>query len=194
MRLTAFVTLIYLKPAHPYAARLCLSTTGDGGREMMRGDTGGGRMQVIGSAMRHARKTLCSRIEQLATAPHDAFVAAWPLLVAEVEAVFRHEEALMEAAGYGGLQAHLADNALALCALHRVTPQVEAGDTALGREALGALAAILSLHRFTADLAVIGAGAGARRPAGAPPRFTRHVRPIALQPFPRRAPGGGTGR
>ena len=154
----------------------------------MRSDAGHARMQVIGSAMRHARKTLCSRIEQLTTAPHDVFVAAWPLLVAEVEAVFRHEEALMEAAGYGGLQAHLADNALALCALHRITPQVEAGDTALGREALGALAAILSLHRFTADLALVG-GARGRKPAGAPARFTRHARPTAGQPVVRRGPG-----
>ncbi|XYJ08639.1 hypothetical protein ACSUZJ_14615 [Telluria sp. B2] len=161
---------------------------------MMRSGAGHGRMQVIGSAMRHARKSLCSRIEQLATAPHDAFVAAWPTLVAEVEALFRHEEALMEAAGYGGLQAHLADNALALCALHRVTPQVEAGDTALGREALGALAAILSLHRFTADLALVGSGARGRRTASAPARFTRHAQQITVRPGPRRAPGNGPGR
>ena len=156
---------------------------------MMRSDAGSGRMQVIGSAMRHARKTLCSRIEQLAAAPHEAFVAAWPMLVAEVEAVFRHEEALMEAAGYGGLQAHLADNALALCALHRVTPQVEAGDTALGREALGALAAILELHRFTADLAVVGTQARARRTTGSSARFTRHDRPIAVGPAAHNASG-----
>lgn len=161
---------------------------------MMRSDASHGRMQVIGSAMRHARKSLCSRIEQLASAPHDAFVAAWPTLVEEVEALFRHEETLMEAAGYGGLQAHLADNALALCALHRVTPQVEAGDTALGREALCALGAILSLHRFTADLAIVGSGARGRRPAGAAARFTRHTRSITLQPVPRRAPGSGPGR
>lgn len=161
---------------------------------MMRSDAGSGRMQVIGSAMRHARKTLCSRIEQLASAPHEAFVAAWPMLVAEVEAVFRHEEALMEAAGYGGLQAHLADNALALCALHRVTPQVEAGDTALGREALGALAAILELHRFTADLALVGSGARRRGPADAPTRFARHARSAARQYGPRRASGSGPAR
>lgn len=161
---------------------------------MMRSDNGSRRMQVIGGAMRHARKTLCSRIGQLATAPHDVFVAAWPMLVAEVEAVFRHEEALMEAAGHVGLQAHLADNALALCALHRVTPQVEAGDTALGREALGALAAILSLHRFTADLAIVGDGARGRRPVGVPARFTRRNRAIALQLVSRRAPRGGPGR
>ena len=161
---------------------------------MMRSDTGNGRTQVIGSAMRHARKTLCSRIGQLASAPHDAFVAAWPMLVAEVESVFRHEEALLEAAGHGGLQAHLADNALALCALHRVTPQVEAGDTALGREALGALAAILELHRFTADLALVGSGARARRPGGTPAHAARHARTAGLRPVSRRAPGGGQGR
>lgn len=143
---------------------------------MARSEAGDARVHVIGSAMRHARKHLCSRIARLAAAPHDAFVAGWPLLVAEVEAGFRHEEALMEAAGYGGLQAHLADNALALCALHRVTPQVEAGDTALGREALAALDAILSLHRFTADLALVGAARRTRRHAGSAARFTRHDR------------------
>lgn len=108
----------------------------------------------------------------------------------------------MEAAGYGGLQAHLADNALALCALHRVTPQVEAGDNDLGREALCALAAILSLHRFTADLALVGGSARGRRTAGtagstAPsvlrPRG-RHDRAAAAQQAPRRPPAGGAGR
>jgi len=83
---------------------------------MMRGDGHDGRGQVIGSAMRHARKLLCSRIARLAHAPDAVFVVGWPQLVAEVEATFRHEEALMESAGYSGLQAHLADNALALCA------------------------------------------------------------------------------
>lgn len=161
---------------------------------MRRSDAGNGRVQVIGAAMRHARKTLCSRIERLATAPHEAFVAAWPRLVAEVEAAFRHEETLMEAAGYGGLQAHLADNALALCALHRVTPQVEAGDTALGREALCALGAILSLHRFTADLAVVGSGARSRRTAGSSARFARHDRAMSVQLVLRRPTGGGPSR
>lgn len=169
---------------------------------MMRSDAANGRVQVIGSAMRHARKVLCSRIARLVGAPHPEFVAGWPLLVAEVEAAFRHEETLMEAAGYGGLQAHLADNALALCALHRVTPQVEAGDTDLGREALCALAAILSLHRFTADLALVGGSARGRRTAGtagstAPsvlrPRG-RHDRAAAAQQAPRRPAAGGAGR
>jgi len=148
---------------------------------MIRGNGSDGRVHVIGSAMRHARKMLCVRIGQLAAAPDDAFVAGWPFLVAEVEAVFRHEETLMECSGHGNLQAHLADNALALCALHRVTPRIEAGDTALGREALGALDAILSLHRFTADLALVGACARLRRPGGSTARFARHDRITAVQ-------------
>jgi len=148
---------------------------------MMRSNGSDGRVHVIGSAMRHARKMLCARIGQLAGLPDDAFIASWPLLVAEVEAVFRHEETLMECSGHGNLQAHLADNALALCALHRVTPRIEDGDTALGREALGALDAILSLHRFTADLALVGAGARLRRPGGSAARFARHDRITAVQ-------------
>jgi|GEM_PF-4023044 len=165
---------------------------------MMRSNAANGRVQVIGSAMRHARKVLCSRIAKLVGAPHAEFVAGWPLLVAEVEALFRHEETLMEAAGHGGLQAHLADNALALCALHRVTPQVEAGDTDLGREALCGLAAILSLHRFTADLALVGDSARGRRStgaaAGSSARFARHDRAAAVQLVLRRPPAGGAGR
>ena len=138
---------------------------------MMRGNGSDARLHVIGSAMRHARKLLRARIAALAAAPDDEFIAGWPLLVAKVEAAFRHEETLMECSGHGNLQAHLADNALALCALHRVTPRIEAGDTALGREALAALDAILSLHRFTADLALVGAGARLRKPAASAARI-----------------------
>jgi len=87
----------------------------------------------------------------------------------------------MECSGHGNLQAHLADNALALCALHRVTPRIETGDTAPGREALGALDAILSLHRFTADLAVVGARTRGRRPSGCAARFSRHDRVTGIR-------------
>ena len=161
---------------------------------MMRGNSSDARSQVIGSAMRHARKLLCARIARLAAAPDALFIAGWPLLVAEVEAAFRHEETLMECTGHGNLQAHLADNALALCALHRITPRIEAGDTALGREALGALDAILSLHRFTADLALVGAAARGRKPAGSAARFRRHDRVAAVQIVVRAAGGKGPGR
>lgn len=161
---------------------------------MARSDAGETRVHVVGSAMRHARKHLCSRITTLATAPREAFLAGWPLLVAEVEAAFRHEEALLEAAGHAGLQAHLADNALALCALHRITPRVEAGDTTLGREALAALEAILSLHRFTADLALVGARQRGRRSVGSVARFTRHDRPMAAFSVSRAAGAKGSGR
>jgi len=150
---------------------------------MMRGNGSDARLHVIGSAMRHARKLLRARIAALAAAPDDEFIAGWPLLVAQVEAAFRHEETLMECSGHGNLQAHLADNALALCALHRVTPRIEAGDTALGREALAALDAILSLHRFTADLALVGAGARLRKPAAS-----------AVRIVARAAGGKGAGR
>lgn len=161
---------------------------------MMRGNGSDARLHVIGSAMRHARKLLCARIAALAAAPDDDFIAGWPLLVAEVEATFRHEETLMECSGHGNLQAHLADNALALCALHRVTPRIEAGDTALGREALAALDAILSLHRFTADLALVGAVARLRKPGGAAARFGRHDRVTAVRIVVRSAGGKGAGR
>lgn len=106
------------------------------------------RARTIGLAMRHTHKRLCSRIRLLSSAGDEQFVAGWTDFVAEVEAGFRHEESIMERLGYTDLQRHRADNACALRALHRVTPQVETGDTALARQALGALGDILALHRF----------------------------------------------
>ncbi|MEN3278235.1 MAG: hypothetical protein V7631_4025 [Massilia sp.] len=106
------------------------------------------RARAIGLAMRHTHKRLCSRIRLLSGAGDEQFIAGWTDFVAEVEAGFRHEESIMERLGYPALQRHRADNACALRALHRVTPQVETGDTALARQALGALGDILALHRF----------------------------------------------
>lgn len=138
------------------------------------------RTRAIGAAMRHTRKRLCLRLRQLAGADDAQFMREWPALVAEVEAGFRQEESIMEALGYRGLRPHRADNALTLCALHRITPLVEEGDTALGRQALHALADILSLHRFTSDLAL---ASDLAHPGPSPSHFAsrppRRLRPDA---------------
>lgn len=60
----------------------------------------------------------------------------------------------METLGYVHLQAHRAENAVVLSALHRVMPDVELGNCALGREVSGALLDVLALHRLSSDLAL----------------------------------------
>lgn len=56
----------------------------------------------------------------------------------------------MEETAHPGLHAQRQDNALILCALHYADALVSCGDTAVGREAIAALPALLSLHRLTA--------------------------------------------
>lgn len=144
----------------------------------------GGQARAVGAAMRHVRKRLGGRLRELAGASDAAFVAGWSALVAEVEAGFRQEETVMETLRYPGLQPHRAENACTLGALHRITPQVEAGDTVLARQALLALADILSLHRLTAGVALAGRPA---RPGAMPGRFkagfARRVQPDS-RPLP----------
>lgn len=108
--------------------------------------------QTMCGAIRHARKQLCSRIRQAAEAADADCARAFPAIVAAVEANFRQEETLMEAMGDARLHAQRAENATLLCALHRVLPQVEAGDLALGRQVLGALRDVLALHRLETGL------------------------------------------
>lgn len=115
--------------------------------------------QTMCGAIRHSRKHLCSRIRQAAEGSDADFARAFPAIVAAVEASFRQEETMMERLGDEQLHAHRAENATLLCALHRVMPQVEAGDLALGRQVLGALRDVLALHHLSAGLAL---AAGAR--------------------------------
>ena len=124
--------------------------------------------RAVGAAMAHVRKRLLSRLHDLAASSDERFTAGWTTFVAEVEAGFRQEESIMETLRYPGLQPHRADNACTLCALHHITPQVEAGDAGLGRQALAALADILSLHRLTAGVALTGRPV---RPTSMPGRF-----------------------
>ena len=109
---------------------------------------------AICAAIRHARKHLRTRLLHLAAAPDERFVREFGSMVAAVEAGFRHEETAMEALGHERLHAHREENATLLAALHRVTPLVEGGDVALGRQVLAALRDLLSLHRLTTDLAL----------------------------------------
>ena len=137
---------------------------------------------ALGAAMRQTQERLGVRLRLLAYADDEDFVAGWPALIAEVEAGFRQEESIMDALGCPGLPQQWTENVCALRALHRVTPQVEAGQTALGRQALAALADILTLHGSTVD----------RAPASEPARGDPAA--AGFQPKPERRTLPGTGR
>lgn len=155
-----------------------------------------GRPRTLCAAIRHARKTLCFRLQGALREPDDMFVRGFATLVAEVEAGFRHEELIMGTLGYARLREQRAENAVVLSALHRVLPEVEDGNAPLGRQVITALIEVLALHRLSTGLALSrcsapAAGArqrGARHPArrrqGAPPTLA----PASphLSPFRRR--------
>ncbi len=121
-------------------------------------------------AMAGARKRMLARIGNTMSEPDERFPAAFARLAGELEAGLRHEETLMESAGYPGLREQRQDNAVLLAALHRALPAVEAGDLAIGRDVVAALRNLLSLHRFsglrilaTARRSVLPRAAGAWR-------------------------------
>jgi hypothetical protein len=146
---------------------------------MFANHNGSSRARVVGAALRHVRKRLCRRLRELVDARDATLMASWQALVAEVEAGFRQEESLMETLGYSGLQPQRAENACILRALHRITPQVEAGQTALARQALRALADILSLHRLTAGVAL---APRPPRPGPMPGRYGERFAPRGPRP------------
>lgn len=110
--------------------------------------------RTLCAAIRHARRSLCNRLERMTAMPDDAFCHDFAALVAAVEAGFRHEELVMEMLGYAHLREHREENAVILRALHRAQPDVDAGDCALGRQLVAALRQVLALHRLSADLAL----------------------------------------
>jgi hypothetical protein len=118
----------------------------------------GGGAGAIGAAMRHARRRLCERLAcalDPVRTPDAQFVREFAVLVARVEAGFRHEETMMELLDYQRLHDHLADNAVVLAALHRALPLIEDGDILLGRRLVAALLDLLSLHRICTDLVLV---------------------------------------
>lgn len=128
------------------------------------------------AAIRHSRKTLCRRLDDTCAQPDEQFTYAFGATVAAVESVFRHEELIMETLGYERLHEHREENAVILTALHRVMPQVEGGDCALGRQVATALRDVISLHRLSTDLALAVAPHTSRQRAhGHAARTTLHV-------------------
>lgn len=130
---------------------------------------------ALHKALHRIRNSLHGRTARLLAAPDEAFVRDLPALVAEVEAGFRQEESLLAVGAPASLRERLADNAVILCALHRVASRVEEGDVALGRRVVAALHELVGLHRPGLCLPVAQArpaplrhaSAGRRRRAGA---------------------------
>lgn len=134
--------------------------------------------RAICTALRHARRCLCRRLETAVAASDEVFVREFAAIVTEVEAGFRHEEVIMETLGYVHLHEHRAENAVVLSALHHVLPDVERGDHGLGRQVLGALREVLALHRLSSDLALaVAPQASTARARGKAARATQHVAP-----------------
>ena len=136
--------------------------------------------RTLCAAIRHARRSLCNRLERMAAMPDEAFCQDFTAVVAAVEAAFRHEELVMEMLGYAHLREHREENAVILRALHRALPEVDAGDCALGRQLVGALRQVLALHRLSADLALsltvpTSAASPSGRARGRAARTTQHV-------------------
>lgn len=138
------------------------------------------RPRTLCAAIRHARKNLCSRLQGALREPDDAFVRSFAMLVAEVEAGFRHEELIMGTLGYARLREQRAENAVVLSALHRVLPEVEDGNAPLGREVVTALLEVLALHRLSTDLALaMAVHEPPQRVRGSAARVTLRVAPRA---------------
>jgi len=134
------------------------------------------RPRTLLSALRHARKALCCRLQAALRQPDPDFAQVFGTLVAEVEAIFRHEELIMGTLGYERLREQREENAVVLSALHRVLPQVEAGDAALGRTVMGALLEVLALHRLSVGLApAVALHAPPQRVRGSAARITQRV-------------------
>ena len=96
------------------------------------------------AALRQRRSRLRARVDALRAEPDREFVHAFTVLVAEVEAAFRHEESMLELLGDACLHPRRADHAVILCALHRTVPRVESGDLRLGRQVADALDDVLA--------------------------------------------------
>jgi hemerythrin-like metal-binding protein len=131
----------------------------------------------ITGIMNEARRRISTQMERLSHTADDQFAAGFTRLIASLEASFRDEEAAMEALDFPALRSHREQHARALSALHHAELQVEAGDLALGREALELLPKWLLLHRSTMDLAL---AAAAREPARRARRHSAAARASAL--------------
>lgn len=116
------------------------------------------RIRTITAALRRSRSALLASLPPIVALPDLQFCNGFIAAVAEVESTLSREEAAMDTLGYTGLRDHRRDNARLLAALHHAQAEVEDGNVELGRSALAVLTDLVSLHRLTADLALVAAG------------------------------------
>ncbi len=118
----------------------------------------------IRAAVAHSRRQLAAQLRRAAGESDERFGAAYRRLLACAELRFRHEQSVMDALGFSAASAHREGNARTLAVLRQAEPAVAGGDLGTGRCALGLLARVLPLHRFTVDLALISRQRHAPRP------------------------------
>ncbi|WP_296952627.1 hypothetical protein [uncultured Massilia sp.] len=118
----------------------------------------------IRAAVAHSRRQLAEQLRRAADAPDERFGAAYRRLLASAELRFRHEQSVMDALGFSAAGMHREGNARTLAVLRQAESAVADGDVGTGRCALGLLARVLPLHRFTVDLALISRQRHAPRP------------------------------
>ena len=101
-----------------------------------------------------AHRLLLDQFARTAGASDEDFHATFCTLVDAIEADFREEEALMEDIEDQALNAHRAEHARVLGALHHTESKVAAGETAVGRHCLELLPQWFLVHQSTMDMAL----------------------------------------
>jgi hemerythrin len=94
-------------------------------------------------------KALRTRLRDIQRSTDPEFAVSFAGTIAAVEAGFRHEEAILESRNAPHLHERRAENAMILCALHRIAVRVEQGESELGRQLAAALEDVLALHRLS---------------------------------------------
>jgi methyl-accepting chemotaxis protein len=103
----------------------------------------------------HAHQAFIAQLEQLLSAPDDAFEGGLYGLITAMETDFRQEEALMEEIDFPGIRMHREQHARVLSALHHVVPQVMQGDHAAARKVIELIPQWFLFHLTTMDAAMV---------------------------------------
>lgn len=104
--------------------------------------------------MDDAHKAFVEKLARLATVPDSEFGAGLHALIAEIERLFREEEALMEGIDFPALQSHREQHARVLSALHHVVPDVMRGDCSSARKVIELMPQWFLFHLSTMDAAL----------------------------------------
>jgi methyl-accepting chemotaxis protein len=103
----------------------------------------------------NAHQAFIAQLEQLLSAPDDAFESGLYALISAMETDFRQEEALMEEIDFPGIRMHREQHARVLSALHHVVPQVMQGDHAQARKVIELIPQWFLFHLTTMDATMV---------------------------------------